>query len=48
MNSELAKHGFEVNTDICEHFAYTRQDLYNLIMVEEIRTFDVLLEKHGG
>ncbi len=47
MNSELAKHGFEVNTDICEHFAYTRQDLYNLIMVEEIRTFDVLLEKHG-
>jgi nitrite reductase (NADH) large subunit len=47
MNSELAKQGFEVNTDICEHFAYTRQDLYNLVMVEEIKTFDALLEKHG-
>ena len=47
MNSELAKHGYEVNTDLCEHFAYTRQDLYTLIRVEEIRTFDALLEKHG-
>ncbi|MCX7088493.1 MAG: nitrite reductase large subunit NirB [Methylococcales bacterium] len=47
MNSELSKQGFVVNTDICEHFAYTRQDLYNLIMVEHIKTFDELLEKHG-
>jgi len=47
LNSELAKHGFEVNTDICEHFAYTRQDLYNLVMVEQIKTFDELLLKHG-
>ncbi|MGZ8947239.1 MAG: nitrite reductase large subunit NirB, partial [Methylococcaceae bacterium] len=47
LNSELAKHGYEVNTDICEHFPYTRQDLYNLIRVEEIKTFGELLEKHG-
>ncbi|CAA9891354.1 nitrite reductase, large subunit, nucleotide-and Fe/S-cluster binding [Candidatus Methylobacter favarea] len=47
MNCELAKHGYVVNTDICEHFAYTRQDLYNLIMVEQIKTFDELLENHG-
>jgi nitrite reductase (NADH) large subunit len=47
MNSELAKHGYVVNTDLCEHFAYTRQDLYNLIRVGEIKTFDELLEKHG-
>ncbi|MGZ8227623.1 MAG: nitrite reductase large subunit NirB [Methylococcaceae bacterium] len=47
LNSELAKHGYEVNTDICEHFRYTRQDLYNLIRVEEIKTFGELLEKHG-
>ncbi|MGZ8191087.1 MAG: nitrite reductase large subunit NirB [Methylococcaceae bacterium] len=47
MNSELAKHGYEVNTDICEHFPYTRQDLYNLIRVEEIKTFAELLDKHG-
>ncbi|GAB6141784.1 nitrite reductase large subunit NirB [Methylosoma difficile] len=47
LNCELAKHGYEVNTDICEHFAYTRQDLYNLIRIGEIKTFAELLAKHG-
>jgi nitrite reductase (NADH) large subunit len=47
LDSELAKHGFEVNTDLCEHFAYTRQDLFNLIRVGQIRTFADLLHKHG-
>ena len=47
LNSELLKLGVEVNTDICEHFAYTRQDLFTLIKVEEIKTFDTLVEKHG-
>ncbi|PPC90258.1 MAG: nitrite reductase (NAD(P)H) [Methylobacter sp.] len=48
LNSELAKHGYEVNTDICEHFPYTRQDLFNLIRVEQIKTFGDLLAKHGN
>jgi nitrite reductase (NADH) large subunit len=47
LDSELAKQGFEVNTDICEHFSYTRQDLFNLIRVEQIKTFADLLHKHG-
>lgn len=47
LNSELEKQGMEVNTDLCEHFAYTRQDLYNIVRVEKIKTFDELLEKHG-
>jgi len=47
LNSELLKQGVEVNTDICEHFAYTRQDLFTLIRVEEIKTFNALLETHG-
>ncbi|MCK9620068.1 MAG: nitrite reductase large subunit NirB [Methylobacter sp.] len=47
LDSELAKRGFEVNTDLCEHFAYTRQDLFNLIRVEQIKTFADLLHKHG-
>ncbi|MEH6584213.1 MAG: nitrite reductase large subunit NirB [Halioglobus sp.] len=47
MNAELAKLGFEVNTDLCEHFPYTRQDLYNLVRVEGIKTFDELLARHG-
>ena len=47
LNSELLKQGVEVNTDICEHFAYTRQDLFTLIRVEDIKTFNTLLETHG-
>lgn len=47
MDCELLKHGIEVNTDICEHFPYTRQDLYNLVVVEQIKTFDDLLDVHG-
>jgi nitrite reductase (NADH) large subunit len=47
LDCELEKAGLEVNTDICEHFPYTRQDLYNLIMVEEIKTFAELIKKHG-
>jgi len=47
MNSELENLGVEVNTDLCEHFAYTRQDIYNIVRVEGIKTFSELLEKHG-
>jgi nitrite reductase (NADH) large subunit len=47
VDSELSKRGVEVNTDICEHFAYTREEIYHIIRVEGIRSFHELLEKHG-
>lgn len=47
VDSELLALGVEVSTDVCEHFAYTRQDLYHLIKVGELKTFDEVLEKHG-
>lgn len=47
LNAELENLGVEVNTDICEHFPYTRQDIYNLVRVGQIKTFEELLEKHG-
>lgn len=47
LDCELTKSGIEVNTDICEHFPHTRQDLYNLVMVGEIKIFDELIEQHG-
>jgi nitrite reductase (NADH) large subunit len=47
LDCELEKAGFEVNTDICEHFPHTRQDLYNLVIIDEIKNFDQLIEKHG-
>ncbi|MCD9015776.1 nitrite reductase large subunit NirB [Parachryseolinea silvisoli] len=39
--------GVVVKKTLCEHFAFTRQDLYDIIKVEGIRTYDALLDKHG-
>ena len=47
LNAELSKQGIEVNHHLCEHFAYSRQELYHLIRVEGIRSFDDLLNKYG-
>ena len=47
VDSELEKRGVEVSKAICEHFNYTRQELYHLIQVEGIKSFNELLEKHG-
>jgi len=47
LNNELEKRGVELNTDICEHFPYTRQDLYMLVRSEELKTFDELITVHG-
>lgn len=47
LNSELSKLGVEVNTDLCEHFAYTRQEMYHMVRVEKIQSFDEMIEKHG-
>ncbi len=47
VDHELEKRGVEVNKDICEHFAYTREELYHIVRVEGIRSFSDLLEKHG-
>jgi len=47
LNNELEKRGVEVNTDLCEHFAYTRQELYHLCQVEDIKDFNTLITKHG-
>ena len=48
LNAELSKQGIEVNHHLCEHFAYSRQELYHLIQIEGIKTFDELLAKHGS
>lgn len=47
VDDEMQSRGMTVNTDICEHFSYTRQDLFNLIKVGEIKSFDALIEQHG-
>ncbi len=47
LNAELTKQGIEVNHHLCEHFHYSRQELYHLIRVEGLKSFDELLKKHG-
>ncbi len=47
LNAELEKAGVEVKNDVCEHFAYSRQELFHLVRVGEIKTYEQLLEKHG-
>lgn len=47
LNAELTNLGIEVNHHLCEHFAYSRQELYHLIRVEKISTFDELLARYG-
>jgi nitrite reductase (NADH) large subunit len=47
LNAELRKRGVSVNASMCEHFPYTRQQLFHLVRVGELKTFDAVLEKHG-
>src|SRR5690606_14381950 len=44
---ELAARGVAVDKSLCEHFAHTRQELYHLVRVERIETFEALLARHG-
>ncbi|PML96673.1 nitrite reductase large subunit NirB [Vibrio breoganii] len=48
LDSELLSLGVEVNNDLCEHFAYSRQELSDIVRVNQIKTFDELLEQYGS
>ncbi|HYP83043.1 nitrite reductase large subunit NirB [Variovorax sp.] len=47
MKAEMKKQGMAVNNHLCEHFAWSRQELYHLVRVGRIKTFDALLAAHG-
>ena len=47
LGAELKKLGVAVNNHLCEHFAYSRQELYHLVRVEGIKDFGELLARHG-
>ncbi|HTK96535.1 MAG TPA: nitrite reductase large subunit NirB [Pseudomonadales bacterium] len=47
LKAELTRRGVAVSNHLCEHFPYSRQQLYHLVRAGEIRTFDVLIGKHG-
>jgi nitrite reductase (NADH) large subunit len=47
LDAEMKKRGFKVNNHLCEHFAFSRQELFHLVRIENLRTLDEILEKHG-
>lgn len=47
MKAEMKKQGLAVNNHICEHFPYSRQELYHLVRVGRIQSFEALLAAHG-
>ena len=47
LNKELEKRGVAINRDLCEHFPYTRQDLYLMVRAERIKSFIDLISRHG-
>jgi nitrite reductase (NADH) large subunit len=47
LKAELKSTGVPVTNHLCEHFAYSRQELFHIIKVHGIRTFDELLQRNG-
>ncbi|MFT9458333.1 MAG: nitrite reductase large subunit NirB [Acetobacter orientalis] len=46
--TELTARGITVDRSLCEHFSYTRQELYSLVRVHNIRTFEDLILQFGN
>ena len=47
LDCELKKRGVEVKNHLCEHFKYSRQELFHLVRYGNLRTFDAVIAKHG-
>jgi len=47
VRAEMAERGLEVNDHLCEHFSYSRRQLFDLVRAEEITTFEELVRGHG-
>jgi nitrite reductase (NADH) large subunit len=47
LKAELSRKGIAVSAHICEHFPYSRQQLFHLVRVGEIRSFAALIKSHG-
>ena len=47
LKDELRKAGVEVRNHLCEHFAYSRQELFDIVRVHRIVSFSELLASHG-
>ena len=47
LTTELTKAGYKVDRSLCEHFKFSRQELFQIVKVKRYRTFAELLASHG-
>jgi nitrite reductase (NADH) large subunit len=47
LKDELRKAGVEVLNHLCEHFAYTRQELFDIVRVHRLSTFSEVVTGYG-
>jgi nitrite reductase (NADH) large subunit len=47
LQEELKASGRAVKPTLCEHFAFTRQELFQIVAARRIRTFSQLVAEHG-
>ncbi|HEY3141498.1 MAG TPA: nitrite reductase large subunit NirB [Acidimicrobiales bacterium] len=48
LHTELRRAGKEVVVRLCEHFAHTRQDLFEIVRITGIRSFGELIDRFGS
>ena len=47
MNHTLKSQGKYIRNVLCEHFSYSRQELYDLVKVKELKSYDAVLDVLG-
>jgi nitrite reductase (NADH) large subunit len=47
VGAELARAGITVSTALCEHFALSRAQLFDVVRVSGLRTFSEIIARHG-
>lgn len=45
--AEMVKAGVALTSHLCEHFAFSRQELFEIVKIKEIKTFGELLASYG-
>ncbi|GHG52832.1 nitrite reductase large subunit NirB [Streptomyces griseocarneus] len=48
VDDELAAGGAPVTKGLCEHFAHTRAELFEIVRVKNVTTFSRLIDEHGS
>lgn len=48
VHTERARTGQATKRSLCEHFAHTRQELFEIVAAKQFRTFEQLIHEHGS